>query len=98
MGRIPLSQLEKVQELPYQIGSRKICKVNGEYRYRHHREKHPINGVEMYDLIERVIKTNIGKRFDHAFHKFCKLVPVYQQKYFIKEFEPKKGFIIGHIT
>jgi hypothetical protein len=88
MGRIPLSQLEKVQELPYQIGLKKNAKTCGVWFYRNN-IRHDINGISMYKTIRRIIKSHIGKSFNQAFYKFCQIAPVYQQKFFLEEFNGK---------
>lgn len=91
MGRIPLSQLEKAQELPYRIGSRKHNRIHGPWFYRNG-DSHGHNGINLFTIIDRIIENNVGKPFDHAFHKFCQIVPKYQQKFFLEQFDRSRFF------
>jgi hypothetical protein len=51
---------------------------------------HDVDGVSPFKRIERICESFLGKQFDKAFAEYCKQVPVYQQKFFLQEFEPKR--------
>lgn len=50
---------------------------------------HKVNDYSPYVHVKRIIKLYLGKSFDEAFSRYCKLVPKYQQKVFLKEFDGK---------
>jgi hypothetical protein len=50
---------------------------------------HDVDGVSVNKRIERICEAFQGKQFSKAFAEYCKQVPVYQQKFFLEEFEPK---------
>lgn len=50
---------------------------------------HDVNGISPNKRIERICEAFLGKQFNKAFAEYCSQVPVYQQKFFLEEFEPK---------
>jgi len=56
---------------------------------RHKSESHSTNGVTPWKRVQRICEDYIGKQFDKAFSEYCSQVPVYQQKFFMQEFERK---------
>jgi hypothetical protein len=85
MPKIHLSQIEKVQELPNRVGHGKDVSRN---RWNgKHSTYHSVDGVYPYRRIRRLLKASVGKSFDDVFSKYCKEVPVYQQQFFLQEFE-----------
>lgn len=56
---------------------------------RHKSESHPIDGISPWKRVKRICEAYIGKQFDKAFSEYCSQVPVYQQKFFMQEFERK---------
>jgi hypothetical protein len=51
---------------------------------------HTVDGISLFKRIKYIIESNIGKSFDIAFSNFCEQVPVYQQKFFMQEFDKKR--------
>jgi hypothetical protein len=85
MGKVPISQLKKTQELPSRIGT---GKHNSRDRWgSRHDDYHPVDGVSPWKRVKRILKASVGKKFDVVFHEYCQEVPDYQQKFFLKEFE-----------
>lgn len=85
MPKIHISQIEKVQELPNRVGHGKD--INGNRWNSKNGTYHSVDGVFPYRRIRRLLKASVGKPFDDVFSKYCKEVPVYQQQYFLQEFE-----------
>ena len=63
-------------------------KIRDKRKWWHYKDP-KIGDYGVRDIIERVIKNNLGKSFDMAFHYYCTLVPIHMQHWFLKEFEPK---------
>ena len=59
------------------------------WHYKAH-ESHTTDGVSPRERAERVIKKFMGKSFNNAFSYYCSLVPKYQQKYFLEQFEKRR--------
>lgn len=62
-------------------------KDKGQWRRHWKSEYHPIEDSSPYKICDRVQQKFIGKSFDNAFSYFCKLVPKYQQKLFLEQFD-----------
>ena len=67
-------------------------------------ETHKIGHYSPYKIASRLLEKSIGKPFEDTFSYFCTIVPKYQQKIFLEEFEDNRGtgadYIIdneGHI-
>jgi len=56
---------------------------------RHKSEYHSTDGIAPWKRVKRICEAYIGKQFDKAFSEYCSQVPVYQQKFFMQEFERK---------
>jgi len=56
---------------------------------RHKSEYHSTDGITPWKRVQRICEDYIGKQFDKAFSEYCSQVPVYQQKFFMQEFERK---------
>jgi len=50
---------------------------------------HSVDGVTPWRRIKRICEAYKGKQFNKAFSEYCRQVPVYQQKFFLEEFEKK---------
>lgn len=87
MGKVPISQLEKTQELPSRIGTGKNS--SRDRWSSKHGDYHPVDGVHPWKRINRILKASVGKKFDVVFHDYCQQVPAYQQKLFLKEIEER---------
>lgn len=63
------------------------------YKYdwdrRHNSQYHTTDGIWPWKRIKRICKAYVGKPFADAFAEYCKQVPVYQQKFFLEEFNNK---------
>lgn len=78
--------LNKLSDLPY----REFTRHNrNRWSYRKH-IYHNIGHYSPYQLVDRVCKMYLGQHINDAFSYYCKLVPKYQQKYFLEEFQEKK--------
>lgn len=78
--------IEALDNLPF----RETTKYRSRYCYKYkHRESHKVDGIYPWTRVRRILEANIGKSFDLAFSYYCTLVPKYQQKYFLEEFETK---------
>jgi len=53
---------------------------------------HFVNGYGPNTIADRVIKKFEGKTFDEAFAYYCTLVPKYQQKFFMQQFDKKSVY------
>ena len=51
---------------------------------------HNVDGVSPWKRVKNICNAYIGKPFDRAFSAYCKQVPVYQQHYFLEEFDNKR--------
>jgi len=69
-------------------------KINDRHRRNKRSEYHRVGDYFPYTLAKRVIKNNIGKSFEMAFHYFCTIVPKYQQKYFLQRFENRRHLLL----
>lgn len=63
--------------------------VKHDWDRRHDTTYHKVDGVSPWKRIKRICEANIGKQFSKAFSEYCKQVPVYQQKFFLEEFNNK---------
>jgi len=91
-----LKMYEELEELPSRIANSVFRNFSKTF-YKKNRRKywgsrksdwHYVNGYGPNVIAERVIRCYIGKPFDEAFSRYCKLVPKYQQKFFHNEFSP----------
>lgn len=80
--------ISKYENLPYRESSKEIARRKERIKF-HHNANHRVDGLYPWDNVKRVLKKYKGKHFDDAFSYFCELVPQYQQKWFLEEFEPK---------
>ncbi len=55
---------------------------------------HTVDNVWPWTRVRRIIENNIGKSFDLAFSYYCKQVPIYQQQFFLKEFQQAYRWIV----
>ncbi len=83
MGRIHLSQLELLEDLPSKVSG---IKLNSDRWHSRWSEYHPTDGVYPRKRVTRIIDNNIGKPFADAFSYYCRQVPKYQQHFFLEEF------------
>lgn len=80
-------EYERIQDqFDKQLEKLKVKKYSG-YRNNYHSDYHRVGDDFPWKIADRVLNNFIGKPFDDAFHKFCQLVPKYQQKCFLEEFE-----------
>lgn len=89
--RVNVREYEELKTLPSRVSNSLFQDYNKEFRYKSEwRQRrmpwHKIGNYTPWKIVKRVIENNIGKSFDSAFSKFCKMVPVYQQSYFLEEF------------
>lgn len=88
MGKIHISQIDKLDELPSRLSASKAnnsdrwSSRNGTY--------HNVKHITPWKRVERLLKNSIGKLFADVFSDFCKQVPNYQQQYFLKEFQERQ--------
>lgn len=92
--RINIRNHEELNDLPSRVANTLFQDYNKEFRYDiewrpRKRSWHKIGHYYPYKIVERICESHIGKPFDKAFSKYCKLVPIYQQHYFLQEFTPK---------
>lgn len=92
--RINIRNHEELNDLPSRVANTLFQDYNKEFRdgivWRARRRPwHKIGHYYPYKIVERICESHIGKPFDEAFSKYCKMVPVYQQHYFLEEFSPK---------
>ena len=64
-------------------------RIKFDWDRRHKSEYHSVDGVTPWKRIKRICEAYIGKQFSKAFSEYCKQVPVYQQKFFLEEFQKK---------
>ena len=81
-----LKDIEKLDELPYKESRKNQLSRGDIWNYRRG-ENHKVDGVYPWTHVQRILKSHIGKSFDKAFTLFCSIVPDYQQKWFLEEFE-----------
>lgn len=84
-------EYEDLISLPSRVTNSLFQEFNKEHRYhlewRHGRRTwHKVGDYHPWKIAERVIENNIGKSFDETFSYYCKLVPIYQQRVFLEEF------------
>jgi hypothetical protein len=89
--------IEKLEDLPKKMGTSEYYRHYSTrnqshffWNYHRHSAHHLVDGLFPYTRAIRVIESNIGKSFDNAFSYFCKLVPRYQQKWFLEKFEENR--------
>lgn len=77
--------LEKYENMPFREGKGYI-----QYYWNKRRFKYPWNRSDSNDnpyiIVRRVLKKYLNKSFSEAFSYYCKLVPTYDQHYFLNEF------------
>jgi len=91
LNKIPIEKLEVV---PIEhLADRPTQAVKAKwYGWKHgHSDNHKVGDYYPSTIASRIIEKNIGKSFDLAFAHFCKIVPKYQQKEFLEEFEARRG-------
>jgi hypothetical protein len=84
-------EYEDLISLPSRVTNSLFQEFNKEHRYElewrpRRRTWHKVGNYSPWTIAERVIENNIGKPFDNAFSYYCKLVPIYQQEVFLREF------------
>ncbi len=52
-------------------------------------DNHKVDNIYPWTRVNRICEAFVGKQFDKAFSEYCSQVPVYQQKFFMEEFERK---------
>jgi len=80
--------IEKLENLPYR-------ESNKHHKWKHNYkddECHKVGDYYPYTIAQRIITKYLGRTFEEAFSHYCRLVPKYQQKYFLKEFAPEWGY------
>jgi len=83
------NQLLKYEDLPFKGKDRKDIW----YKYRKSRY-HRVGDSYPWQTVERILENNIGKSYDIAFSYYCKLVPKYQQRFFLDEVNKEKRWRI----
>ena len=84
-----IKDIEKLDNLPYKESRKDALSRHELWDYGRHSDYHQVNGEFPYEHVQRILKKYNGKSFDDAFSAYCKIVPVYQQKYFLEEFEKR---------
>ena len=84
-----IKDIEKLDNLPHKESRKDALSRHDLWNYNRHSDYHQVNGEFPHQHVERILKKYTGKPFDDAFSAYCQIVPVYQQKYFLEEFEKR---------
>jgi hypothetical protein len=78
--------IDKFENLPQKESNKHLLYKGERWKWKRG-ELHKVNGEYPWKHVQRILKAYVGKHFDDAFSAYCKIVPDYQQKCFLEEFE-----------
>lgn len=82
--------IEDLDLLPSRESMRKDKFLKAYRRNYRGGDYHKTGDYYPYTVLKRILSKFVGKSVNDAFSKYCEIVPKYQQKFFWKEFLPKR--------